>query len=161
MVISLGDQAAQGLIENALKSILADDMTKEHDAAAAARKAYLAGMHFPWPANLVLAPALAAGAFASVMAFEAGGIVPGVENGDVVPARLTPGEAVIPKELTEQLTHAARFGDNSKQSGGTQVHVHYAPQIHAIDGPSVRRMLDDHQDDFHNHFENHVRKMNR
>jgi hypothetical protein len=161
MVISLGDQAAQGLIENALKSILADDMTKEHDAAAAARKAYLAGMHFPWPANLVLAPALAAGAFASVMAFEAGGIVPGVENFDSVNAKVMPGEAIIPKELTEQLTHAARFGDNSKQSSGTHVHVHYSPQIHAMDGASVERVLADHEDTFHKHFENHVRKMNR
>ena len=57
---ALGAQVAAGLMENAIKSILADDMTKEHDAAAAARKAYLAGMHFPFPANLVMGPALGA-----------------------------------------------------------------------------------------------------
>jgi hypothetical protein len=47
-------------------------MAKEHEAAAAARQAYLAGMHFPFPANLVMAPVLGAAAFASVMAFEGG-----------------------------------------------------------------------------------------
>src|SRR6202011_5651035 len=42
MLSSIGDQIATGMIQNALKSIMANDMTKESDAAAAARKAFLA-----------------------------------------------------------------------------------------------------------------------
>ena len=161
MVIGLGAQAASGLMENAAKAILTDDMTKPHDAKKAARKAFLAGEDtLPGTPGVILGGVLAAGAFAAVMAFDKGGIVPGVENFDAVNARLTPGEAVLPKALTEQLTNAAKFGDTSRQAH-THVHVHYAPQIHAVDGPSVRRMLDEHQDEFHNHFEHHVRKLNK
>jgi hypothetical protein len=161
MVVSLGDQMAAGMIQNAIKSILADDMTKEHDAAKAARKAYLAGMEFPFPANLVMGPALGAMAFASVMAFEKGGLVPGSGNGDTVPAMLTPGEAVLPKALTEGLSNAAQHG--SLGNGGQEVHVHnhFSPQIHAVDSDGVERMLTKHADTFHEHFHNHVRKMNR
>src|ERR1700722_5063224 len=74
MMISLADQMASGLIENAIKSMLADDMTKERDAAAAARKAFLAGENSVpgWP-GVILGGALAAGGFASALAFEAGG----------------------------------------------------------------------------------------
>src|SRR5581483_3641831 len=39
MMIGLGDQIASGMMQTAIKSILADDMTKPHEAAAAARKA--------------------------------------------------------------------------------------------------------------------------
>ena len=60
MMDNLAGQVAQGMIENAIKSILALDMTKEKEAAAAARKAYLAGMQMPAPANVVIAPAWAA-----------------------------------------------------------------------------------------------------
>ena len=113
MIGSIGDQIAQGMIENAIKSILTNDMTKESDAAAAARKAFLAGWHFPFPANIVMAPALGAMAFASVMAFADGGMVPGVGRGDIVPAMLTPGEHVADKELTDGLRGMVRNGGAS------------------------------------------------
>ena len=63
--------------------------------------------------NPILGAVLAAGTFAEVMALEAGGIVPGVTLGDTVPAVLTPGEAVLPKQMTENLQHAGKFGDSS------------------------------------------------
>ena len=59
-LLQLGDQLVAGMMENAIKSALADNFTKEKDAAAAARKAYIAGMQFPFPVNLVAAPVLAA-----------------------------------------------------------------------------------------------------
>jgi hypothetical protein len=160
MMGGLTDQVASGMIQTAIKSILADDMTKEHDAAAAARKAYLAGMQFPFPANVVIAPAMAAMAFASVMAFEGGGLVPGVGRGDVVPAMLTPGEAVIPKKLTEGLTNAAEHGGLDR---GPDVHVHHTPtyHIHAIDADGVNQMLREHGEKFTQHATNTLRKMNR
>lgn len=160
MMVSLGDQLASGMIQNALKSIMADDMTKERDAARAARDMYKAGSQFPFPANIVMGPVLAASAFAAVMAFNTGGIVPGVDIGDVVPAMLTPGETVLPRALTEGLTNAAKFGN----LGGGDTHVHHyhtTYHINAVDGASVQGMLEKHADTFHRHFVNQLRRMNR
>jgi hypothetical protein len=161
MVMSLGNQMVQGMIQNAIQSILVDDMTKEHDAAKAAREAYKTGWKFPYPSNIVMAPALGAMAFATTMAFASGGIVPGSGNGDTVPAMLTPGEAVLPKALTEGLSNAARNGNLG--GGGGEVHVHHAHtyNIHAMDSEGVDRVLREHGDKFAAHAENHVRKMNR
>jgi hypothetical protein len=159
MVRSIGNEVASGMMENAIKSMLALDMTKEKQAGAAARDAYLAGMKFPWPVNIVMAPTLAALAFSSMMAFEEGGIVPGVERGDVVPARLTPGEAILPKQLTENLTRASQGG--SSGSGDVHVHVHQTNHLHAIDGDGVGQMLEKHADTFSRHLEGQLRKMNR
>lgn len=161
MVMSLGDQMVAGMIQNAIKSILVDDMTKEHDAAKAAREAYKTGWKFPYPSNIVMAPALGAMAFATTMAFASGGIVPGSGNGDTVPAMLTPGEAVLPKALTEGLSNAARNGNLSGGGGEVHVHNHFSPQIHAVDSDGVDRLLKQHGDKFAAHAENHVRKMNR
>lgn len=60
MMSSLSNEVVSGLLQNALKSILADDMTKERDAAYAARQAFKAGMQLPFPANVVAAPVMAA-----------------------------------------------------------------------------------------------------
>jgi hypothetical protein len=158
MLTGIGQQIAAGMLENAVKSILTNDMTKESDAAAAARKAYLSGMQIGGPIGAFIAPAMAAVAFASVMAFEQGGIVPGVEKGDVVPARLTPGEGVIPKKLMDNLTKAANSGSTS--SGET--HVHHSPtyHLHMIDGTGVDKLLEKHGDKFVNHAANEFRKRN-
>jgi chemotaxis protein histidine kinase CheA len=158
MMIGIGNQVASGLMENAIKSVMANNFTKESDAAAAARKAYLAGMHFPFPANIVMGPTLAAMAFASVMAFEDGGVVPGVEKGDVVPARLTPGEGVLPKQTMDNLKNASS-GSASNQPSQVHNHTHHY-HLNAIDGPSVERMLDKHSDKFEKHVESHFRKRN-
>lgn len=158
-MIGLGDQVASGLIQNAIKSILADDMTKEHDAAAAARKAFLAGEGaLPGIAGVVLGGAMAASTFAAVMAFETGGIVPGVTKGDTVPAMLTPGEAVLPKRLTDNLMHSNRGAG----SGGAPIHIHHSPTFHVqtIDGDGVKDMLRKHNAEFTKHFHSEVRKLN-
>jgi hypothetical protein len=159
MVVSLGDQMAQGLIQNAMKMILADDMTKAHDAARAARQMYLAGSQFPFPTNIVMAPTLGALAFASVMAFEEGGIVPGVGRGDIVPAMLEPGEGVLSKKVMDRLSNERQSGGKS----GAEVHVHnhFSPQIHAVDAEGVDRMLTKHHGTFAKHMTSHVRKMNQ
>jgi hypothetical protein len=157
-MIGIGNQVASGMMENAIKSVLANDFTKESDAAAAARKAYLAGMHFPFPVNLVMGPALGAMAFASVMAFEGGGIVPGVEKGDVVPARLTPGEGIMPKKLTEGLTRAAEHGG---MDGGGETHLHrhsHQWNIDAFDAHGMDRVLEKHSGVVEKHVENAFRK---
>jgi hypothetical protein len=159
MMGNIGSQIAEGIMQNAIKSILADDMTKEHDAAAAARKAFLAGMHFPFPANLVMAPVLGAAAFASVMAFAEGGLVPGVENFDSVNAKLTPGETVLPKQMTERLSRAA--GDSDSSARPIAIHVHHNPTIHALDSESMGRVLQKNAEVLTKHVEHTLRKMNR
>jgi hypothetical protein len=159
MMTSIGSQIASGMIQNALKSMMADDMTKEKDAAHAARKAFNAGMEFPFPANIVAAPAMGAAAFASVMAFNKGGLVPGVGNSDSVPAMLTPGEHVDDKELTNGLRGMVR---NGGAGGHTyNVRAHFAPNISALDADGVDKVLIKHQDIFQKHFESSLRKMNK
>jgi hypothetical protein len=160
MVTQLGDQMIAGMMETAIKSVLANDFTKESDAAAAARKAYnsMASIPYIGPA---LGAAAAASAFTMMMAFEDGGIVPGVGNGDTVPAMLTPGEAVLPKNLTEGLTNAARNGNLDGGGGDVHVHHHMTSHIHAIDGASVKGMLEKHADVFARHVDGHIRKLNR
>ncbi|MGA9070770.1 MAG: hypothetical protein WB424_10975, partial [Terracidiphilus sp.] len=163
MMNQLGDQVVSGMIENAIKSMLMDDMTKERDAAAAARKAFNIGMELGGIAGWVAGPVMAAGAFGAVMAFEGGGIVPGTGTGDIVPAMLTPGEGVVPKGVMEGLSNLAKSGG---LSGGpahvTHIHrVHFAPTIHALDSDGVDTVLEKHQATFQKHFENVLRKQNR
>ena len=161
MVTSLGDQVVSGMIQNAIKSMMTDDMTKEKDAAAAARKAFNIGMGMG-PAGIVLGPVFGAAAFAAVMAFESGGIVPGVGRGDTVPAMLTPGEGVVPKGVMEGLSNMAKFGGMGGQGQQIHVHgVHFAPTVHALDSEGVDRVLDKHSDKFQRHFESTLRKLNR
>jgi hypothetical protein len=162
MMVSLGNQVVGGLMETALKSILADDMTKEHDAAAAARKAYLAGQQIGGPFGTVVGAAMAAVAFTSVMAFDQGGIVPGVGVGDTVPAILTPGEAVLPKKLTESLSNMAKFGDgNGDSAPDIHVHHHATYNVQAFDSRGVDQVLQDHGQKFTDHAVRTLRKMNR
>jgi hypothetical protein len=158
---SIGNQVVAGMMQNAIKSVMANDFTKESDAAAAARKAYLAGMHFPFPANIVMGPALGALAFASVMAF-AGGTdsVPGMGKGDHIPAMLEPGEGVVPGGVMDGLRSMARSGN---MGGGKTYHLHHNPTYHVstIDGDGIRGVLDKHSQEFTKHMTNQLRKMNR
>lgn len=161
MMNSIGNQVVEGMIQNALKSIMADDMTKEKDAAAAARKMYLAGSQFPFPANIVMGPVLGAAAFASVMAFNTGtDMVPGVGRGDVVPAMLEPGEGVVPGGVMDGLRNMVRSGSMGGQS---TVHVHVRPTYHlqALDGHGIDRVLTNHASTLTKHFNNAVRRTNK
>jgi hypothetical protein len=158
---ALGSQVASGLMENAMKAILAHDMTKPHEAAAAARAAYLDGQKLPFPASLIAAPAMGALAFAAVMAFENGtDAVPGVGRGDSTPALLTPGEGVVPGGVMDGLRNMVKSGG---MGGGTHTHLHpsFAPTIHAVDATGVDRMLQQHGDKFERHMTATLRRMNK
>jgi len=160
MMKKLGAQVADGMMENAMKTILANNMTKLSDAKYAARQGWKAGTHFPFPTNLVMEPLLAASGFAAVMAFDEGGIVGGTGGRDTVSARLTPGEGVIPKQLMEGLTNAAKHGSGDNNPA---IHIHHHPTYHvqALDSAGVERVLEKHSDAFAQHAANHIRKMNR
>jgi hypothetical protein len=159
MALSLADKMATGLIENALKAIIADDMTKPHDAGAAARRAFIAGEQaLPGPAGVALGAVMGAGAFAAVMAFEDGGIVPGVGRGDIVPAMLEPGEGILSRAMMDNLKN----NSGNDKSGG-EVHIHHSHHYHveALDAEGVDRVLTKHSDTFEKHLNNHARKLNR
>ncbi len=162
MITSLGDQVVSGMIQNAIKSMLTQDMTKEKDAAAAARKAFNIGLSIGGPAGIILGPVMGAAAFASVMAFQGGtDSVPGVGTGDIVPAKLEPGEGVVPKSVMGSLRDMAR---NGGMGGGVHYNIgspHFSPTIHALDADGVDEILEKHADKFHKAFEHTVRKLNR
>lgn len=150
----LGSEMLQSALTNLLQMETVQGRKRFGDARTAAADA------FEWAGNPLAGAIAAATTFAAVMAFETGGIVPGATKGDSVHAMLTPGEAVLPKQMTENLTHAARHGNGD---GGTHHHYHmtFAPQVHAIDGPSVDRMLGEHADTFKKHFHEHLWRANR
>jgi hypothetical protein len=155
MMQQMDNQMASAALKSALSiaASLATAQGRKHlnDARTAAADAWASA------GNPVLGAIEAAATFSAVMALETGGIVPGVTRGDTVPAMLTPGEAVLPKRLTEQLTHAS-----ASSGSAPQIHVHYAPTNHiqALDSDGVDKVLTEHKETFHRHFEDHVRKMN-
>ena len=165
-VEQVGKQMLQTLISNTIEGLMiqrsADEVSKMRDASKAARGGFSSVMdNMPWPVNAILAPIVAAGAFASVMAFDEGGIVPGYGGRDTVRAMLTPGEGVMPKPVMDGLKYQAEHGSPSGAKGDIHTHIHYAPKIHAIDGASVAGMLNKHADTFAKAVATHVRKLNQ
>lgn len=162
MVQSLGDQVVSGMIENAIKSMMVEDMTKEKDAAAAARKAFNLGLSIGGPAGVVLGPVMGAAAFAAVMAFADGTDgVPGMGRGDIVPTMLEPGEGVVPGGVMDGLRNLARSGGLSGNGNNTVVHVRPTYHVNTIDGDGMQAALEKHTDQLQRHFESALRKMNR
>ncbi len=157
----LGKQVVEGVIENTLKMILSGKLMQASDASVAASHVY--AQVSGWPVvGPFLAPVLAGAAFAGVMAFETGtDRVPGVGRGDIVPAKLTPGEGVVPGGVMDGLRTMAR---NGKMTGGeVHQHMHYKPTFHVntIDATGVRQMLRQHTQEFTAHYHREARKLNR
>jgi hypothetical protein len=159
MMQQIDGKIAADALKSALQGAaeLATVQGRKHlgDARTAAADAFASA------GNPILGTVLAAATFAEVMALDSGGIVPGLQGIDTVPAMLTPGEAVLPKHLTEMLTQAAR--NNSGGSGGGDSHYHYNPTIHiqALDRDGVDHVLTKHADTVKKHFAHHARLMNR
>lgn len=157
MMAQLDGQILESAMQNMIMAVAQqqwqDDKSKFSSAEKAAAKA------FAWAPNPLIGAPLAAAAFAAVMAFEGGGLVPGVELGDVVPARLEPGETVLPKRMTERLNSASDSGNSNRQP--VHVHMHNSHTIHALDSQGMDRVLAKHADKLQRHFEHTIRKMNR
>jgi hypothetical protein len=161
MLISFGDQAAEGMIKNSLMILMQQDKERMGDARKAATSAYATGEKIGGPAGPILGPIFAAAAFAGVMAFESGGVVPGVGRGDIVPSMLEPGEGVVPGGVMDGLSKLARSG--GLNGGGHTYHVHVRPtyNVNTIDGDGMQATLEKHSDQLQRHFEGALRKMNR
>jgi hypothetical protein len=160
-MVAAGREMTESLISGLIRWGIQDLMTKMGMKATAAS---LAGANAtasmaaaPFPVDLT-APAFGASMMGAAMGFEFGGIVPGVTKGDTVAAMLTPGEAVLPKNLTEKLSQASGGSNN-----GPTIHVHVAQTNHVntIDGDGMKDVLQKHGDQLNDHIHNHLRKMNR
>lgn len=130
----------------AMKSILAS-------AKTAASKGWNAGMNFPFPVDLIMAPTLAAAAFTGTMAyaaFEQGGIV---QNTGM--AKVHENEMVLPRPISEKVQKMADGGGK----GGSMT-VHYSPTVHAVDGKGVGDMLNAHGQLFTQHLMKEMRRRN-
>jgi hypothetical protein len=156
MITSFAEQAATGFIQNSLTVMMHQDKARLSDARKAATSAYATGESMGGPAGIVLGPIFGAAAFAGAMAFQEGGIVPGVGRGDIVPAMLEPGEGVVKNTAMDKLNK----GD---MGNSTHFHVqaHYAPHVHAVDATGVDKMLTKHGDLFQKHFQTTLRRMNK
>jgi hypothetical protein len=100
----------------------------------------------------------AAATFASMMAFESGGIVPGTGSGDTVPAMLSPQEMVLPRPISQGLQTAIASGG---MNGGGTMHLHapaFAPKVSAVDAAGMDRVLKKHADKFAKQFHSEMRK---
>jgi hypothetical protein len=142
----MSESMIEGLIKWGMQDLITKMGMKATASSLAGANAVASMAAAPWPVDMG-APAFGASMMGSALAFADGGIVPASNRGvDSVPAMLTPGEAVLPKHLTEMLTQAARNGSQ----GGQVVHVHnhFSPQIHAVDAEGVDRMLTKHSDTF-------------
>jgi hypothetical protein len=161
MVQSLGNEVVGGMLQNAIKSMLTDDMTKEKDAASAARKAFNIGMSIGGPAGMILGPTFAAAAFAGVMAFEEGGVVPGIGKGDIVPSRLEPGEGVVPGGVMDGLSKMARGDGFNGRTVHNHAHVHATYHVQTIDGDGMQDALEKNHEQVTTHIQNTLRRMNK
>ena len=145
MMNSIGNQVVSGMIQNAIKAIMANDMSKSSDAAKAVRSAYLIGESMGGPAGVVLGPVFGAAAFAAVSAFQDGtDYVPGIGKGDRIPAMLEPGAGVVPGGV------------------GQHYHTHVSPtyNLQSLDTAGMEKVLNKRNDTITKHVSNTLRKMN-
>jgi hypothetical protein len=149
----VGKQMLQSEIEHMMQIGTVEGLERLNNARTAATKA------FAWAPNPLIGVPLAAATFAAVMAFEDGGIVPGTGRGDIVPAKLEPGEGVLSNKVIDGL-RAVAAGNGS---GGQEVHYHTTIHNHveAMDSEGVDRVLTKHSHTFVKHYVAHARRMNQ
>lgn len=142
------------MIESALTHVLEletiDGRMRLSDAKTAAANAYKSASAIP-VVGPVLAPVWAAAAFAGVMAFEAGGEIPG---SGPVPIIAHGGETVVTRALTEQVKNGGAGG----RGGHTIAPVYH---INAIDSEGMAAALQKHEAVFVAHLHSVLRKYNR
>jgi hypothetical protein len=135
----------------------ADAQTNLGAAKTAAKNTYkvVSG----WPViGPILAPVLAAGAFAAVEAFEQGGIVKGV-NGGAVPILAHAGERVLSAQQTNNFEKLVSH-TNSAPTSITN-HFHDQSNYSAIDGASVSGMVRSHGREWRREMVRQLRLSNR
>jgi hypothetical protein len=159
----MAQQVAESVISNSRKALIAtlahakEKQLAEAKTAAAGAMSSVSKIPFVGPA---LAPIAGAAVFAAAMAFEKGGIVPGIGGVDTVPAMLTPGEGIVPKGVMEGLSDMAR---NGNAGGAPHYHVNMRNTYHVntIDGDGMQGTLEKHSDQLQRHVEKAIRRLNK
>ncbi len=172
MQVALGHQSlaatVQKFAQEGLEHVLAaifEEMVGQKSLQMARAESAAAGAYTSLSSVPLVGPVLAgvaaATVFAGAMAFESGGIVPGVGKGDVVPAMLTPGEGIVPGSVMDGLRNMARNG--GMNGSGTTNHYHSNPTYHlsVLDGDGMKTVLEKNEDVVHSHITNSLRKMNK
>jgi hypothetical protein len=149
----IGKQMLQQEIEHMMEIGTIQGAERLNNARKAATDA------FAWAGNPILGAIAAAGTFATVMAFSEGGIVPGVGSGDIVPARLEPGEGVLSNRVMDGLRAVAAGAGSS--GGETHYHISHTTHVEALDSDGVERVLNRHGEVIAKHVMNHARRTNR
>jgi hypothetical protein len=110
-------KTAEQMVANLVLQNSILDGTKIPTAAKAARDAFTSVMGaLPFPINVAVAPEVAAAAFAAVMAFEQGGIVPATSM-----AMVHRGEMVLPAHISQSVQQMAAGGGG----GSAPMHIHF------------------------------------
>ncbi len=160
-VSTLTNQLTQNLIEAGIAQLNSQKTQQLGKAELSAANVYaeVSG----WPVvGPVLAPVLAGGAFAAVMAFNSGTDgVPGVGNKDTVPAMLTPGEGVVPGGVMDGLRKVASNGGFDNQGQTVHLNVHHTTHVQALDSTGVAAVLKKNNATLTKHFHSTVRRMNK
>ena len=158
----LGAQMLEGVVSHTLMMITTQDWQRASDAKTAAANAYASVSAIP-VVSPFLAPEAAAGAFAAVMAFDGGGIVPGINGGrDSVNAVLGPEEMVLPAPLSTGLQQMIKDGvAGNKNAGDTHLHYSNTYHVNTIDGDGMREALEAHSDMVQGHIQGVLRKRNK
>jgi len=108
----------------------------------------------PWPIDMG-APAFGADMAGTAMAFgsmEQGGLV-GYDDMIIAAHK---NEMVLPANLSQKVQNMT---DDKK--GGTTVHVHYSPTVHAIDGKGIGQVLNEHSSVIQAHVQKALRRTNK
>jgi hypothetical protein len=154
-------QAANNQMKVAENGVANAETQVQDDAAHAHSQLQHAKGAFAWCVDHMGTPIgeiVGAGAFAAVMAFAEGGLVPGSGDGDTVPAMLTPGETVVTKALTQQVAQSQGGGN-----GGGRGHViQHSPtyNVTTMDSRGFSAMLEKHDAEFQKHAVSTLRKLN-
>jgi hypothetical protein len=136
---ALGKQMAETALTNLLELETIDGRKKVHDAGVAARGAYTGVMNMDLPPFIGFPLAIASGAaaFAGVMAFDQGGIVPSNQM-----AMVHQNEMILPPAISQGLQSMISRGG---AGGGTNVNMN----VHAKDADSFRLSQHQIQADMH------------
>jgi hypothetical protein len=149
MASALLKMAEKMIVNVALQKGLMDG-TKYSAAAKAARDTYASTTAIPIVGPF-LAPEAAAVAFAAVMAFEHGGIVPRTDI-----AQVHKGEMVLPANISQSVQRAA---DQGTMGGGGHT-FNYSPTIHGSSEAATKDMLENHGKMFVNYALREMRRKN-
>jgi hypothetical protein len=144
----LADLIAGGASKKAIQST-ENELSVQSSAGAGAAAAFASVMEsVPFPANIAIAPATAASTLGQIEAFgslasAAGGMMV-AEDGQL--AMLHKQEMVLPATISGGLQKMISGGTGSGGSAsGGDTHIHFSPNISAIDGKSIKKMFADQQ----------------